>query len=58
MCSLRSKSFRLVSEENKTVERLVPRSLLINHTETLAKQATDVMQNDLPGQLGRQQLPG
>ena len=46
MCSLRSKSFRLVSEENKTVEKLVPHSLLLNHTETLATQATDVMQND------------
>ena len=57
--SLRSKRFRLVSEQKKTVERdfplwprenqkapffarsltLVPRSLLLNRTETLATQA-------------------
>ena len=58
--SLRSKRFRLVSDERKTEERdsrfwptprslltpffaqsltLVPRSLLLNRTETLAKQA-------------------
>ena len=45
--SLRSKRFRLVSEQKKTVERdfrlwprtLVPHSLLLNRTETLATQA-------------------
>ena len=40
--SLRSKRFRLVSEQRNTEEEdltLVPRSFLLNRTETLATQA-------------------